>query len=235
MTLLAVCFMAPGQLSTGASPRGLLSLSPRVSWPHQILPDNIVDQRLPMVWNPHYGLHAFALGRNGSLWHKFQNGPVNQSALMPYAPMSEWMCLTPNASMVWGNDPTVALNADGRIELFVGYKADSYDLWQMYQTDAKDPLAWSKPRGPTCMCAAVDPKDCPWCWDCDERPECYNNYWSDSSPFTTSDPELLLDPATNLLKLHFRNFDGHVYQISQKEPSNSTRWSSGSVQYSIME
>lgn len=209
----------------------------RLQWNETVLPENVIDLRLPTVLNPNYGLHVFALGKNGSLFHKFQTGPSNLEAALPFTPMSDWHCLTPNASLVFGNDPAVALNADGRIELFVGFKAESYDLWQMYQTDAKNPLAWSLPRAPSCLCGCPDPdpSKCTWCDNCDSRPDCSQHYWMGWCPFTTSDMELLLDPADQKLKLHYRNFDGHMYQLSQKNPSNSTIWAPRAVQMAIFE
>ncbi|CAK0888917.1 unnamed protein product [Prorocentrum cordatum] len=117
-----------------------------------VLPDNIVDQQLPMVRNPHYGLHVIALGRNGSLFHKYQTGAANTSDPMAQVPMTEWLCLTPavrkNTS---GADltPRVRQQPGSGVERgwpyrALRYQADSLDLWQMYQTDAKDP-------GPACV------------------------------------------------------------------------------------
>eukprot|EP00747_Dinoflagellata_sp_TGD_P169223 gnl/TRDRNA2_/TRDRNA2_197637_c0_seq1.p1 gnl/TRDRNA2_/TRDRNA2_197637_c0~~gnl/TRDRNA2_/TRDRNA2_197637_c0_seq1.p1 ORF type:complete len:265 (-),score=24.27 gnl/TRDRNA2_/TRDRNA2_197637_c0_seq1:75-869(-) len=200
-----------------------------------VLPGNTISQRLPVVNSPYYGVHVFGLGANGSLFHKFQTGHADMSSDIPFAPMSDWHCLTPNKSLVFGNDPAVALNADGHIELFAGLTKDSYDLWQMYQTDPKNPLAWSKPRGPTCMCDATDPSACPWCMDCNARVECYSNYWLDHAPFTTSDVDIFLDAQTQKLKLLFRNFDGHMYSLEQQKPGDSTRWSNVTVQYAVFE
>jgi hypothetical protein len=194
------------------------------------LPFNIIDLKLATVINPNYGMHVFALGKNGSLFHKFQNGTVNQSALIPNIPMSEWHVLTTNASLIFGNDPAVAVNADGRIELFVGYKTDSLGLWQMYQTDPKDPLAWSRIRGPSCMCEDPDPNKCPWCANCDARKECYSNYWTSGFPFATSDMELWLDEKDRKLKLAYRSFDGHMYVMSQSEAGKSDHWPIGALQ-----
>mmetsp|Transcript_33238 Transcript_33238/g.50225 ORF Transcript_33238/g.50225 Transcript_33238/m.50225 type:complete len:268 (+) Transcript_33238:76-879(+) len=245
-TILSLVVVGPSPSASNSLSRRLLAIDdlkvnfesnlPNVRWNNSVLPENVVDLRLPLVQNPHYGLHVFALGKNGSLFHKFQTGPVNKSVLpYPETPMSPWHVLTPNASMIWGNDPAVALNQDGHIELFVAWKQDAYDLWQMYQTDPKDPLAWSVPRGPTCICDAVSPTACPWCDNCNQRYDCYKNYWLDHAPFTTNDQQLLLDEKTGKLKLYFRNFDGHIYELSQREPNNSTRWSFDSVSLGIFE
>eukprot|EP00928_Gymnodinium_smaydae_P066226 TRINITY_DN49268_c0_g1_i1.p1 TRINITY_DN49268_c0_g1~~TRINITY_DN49268_c0_g1_i1.p1 ORF type:complete len:250 (-),score=33.38 TRINITY_DN49268_c0_g1_i1:69-818(-) len=213
--------------------RSLLALesnlrSPSPNW-NGVLPENIVDQQLPSVRNPHYGLHVIALGKNGSLFHKYQIGSTNMSSPVPYVPMSDWICLTPNASLVFGNSPAVALNADGRIELFVGYKPDSLDLWQMYQTDPRDPLAWSEPRAPYC-----DPAQAP-CRQCIKEPNCVKNYWSEGFAWTTSQQSLWLNPDDKKLRLTFRNFDGYVYEMTQGEPSNSDKWPVASLQYAIFE
>lgn len=215
-----------------AAPKVLDSLNPR--WNETVLPPNIIDIRLPVVKNPNYGIHVFALGANGSIWHKFQTGPVDNSSIKTM-PMSGWHCLTKNATLVWGNDPSVVVNADGHIELFVGLKVDSLDVWQMYQTDPKNPLAWSEPRAPACICEDPDPSKCPWCDNCNARPECSKDYWMGWVPFTTSDIETMLDPVDNKVKLHYRNFEGHVYQISQAEPSKSDKWATEAVQLALFE
>lgn len=208
---------------------------PVVFWNNSVLPPNIVSQRLTVVKNPFYGHHVFALGLNGSVWHKFQTGPEVDGNL-PHIPMSPWHCLTPNSSLIFGNDPAAAINEDGHIELFVAYKADSYDLWQMYQTDARNPLAWTKPRGPTCMCADPDPAKCPWCVDCAQREECMKNYWFPGAPpFTTSDMEVLLNPEDEKLRLYYRNFDGHMYYLQQEAPNKSDKWQVGGMQMAIFE
>lgn len=203
-----------------------------------VLPDNIIDQQLPTVRNPHYGMHVIALGKNGSLFHKYQTGLPNMSDPMPIVPMTEWRCLTPatykNTSgvelpLIFGNSPAIALNGDGRIELFVGFQADSLDLWQMYQTDAKNPLAWSKPRAPYC-----DPSF-PDCQKCLAKPECKAGFWSDGYTWTTSQQSLWLHPSDNKLRLTWRNFDGHLYEKTQQAPSSSEHWTSDALQYAIFE
>lgn len=235
MALLGCVFVIDQSISNDSSgERRLLALSgglsrtsmrsPAVRGWDGPLPFNIVNLKLATVVNPNYGMHVFALGKNGSLFHRFQNGTVNQSALIPSVPMSDWHVLTKNTSLVFGNDPAVAVNADGHIELFVGYKTDSLDLWQMYQKDPKDPLSWSPIRGPSCMCEDPDPNKCPWCDNCDTRKECYSNYWTSGFPFATSDMELWLNQTDKKLKLAYRSFDGHMYVMSQGEAGKSDRW-----------
>merc|ERR1712048_1097460 len=166
-------------------------------------------------------------------------GKINASA-DPDAqvPMSEWAALTPpthkNTSgvalpLIFGNSPAIALNADGRIELFVGYKPDSLDIWQMYQTDAKNPLAWSSPRPPYCDPSAED------CKKCLAKPECKSNFWSDGYTWTTSQQSLWLNPDDKKLRLYWRNFDGHIYEKVQSNPSNSTHWTTEGLQYPVFE
>lgn len=209
--------------------RALLGLKPKQPNWIGVLPDNIVDQQLPMVRTPHYGMHVIALGKNGSLFHKYQTGPTNTSVPWPYVPMSDWLCLTPNPSLKFGNSPAIALNADGHIELFVGYLPDSLDIWQMYQTDPKDPLAWSAPRAPYC-----DPSTAS-CLKCLAKPECEATFWSNGYAWTTSQQSLWLNPHDQKLRLTWRNFDGHVYEMTQAKPNDSTTWPVDSLQYAIFE
>merc|ERR550532_3822661 len=141
--------------------------------------------------------------------------------------MSEWAALTPptykNTSgvenpLIFGNSPAIALNADGRIELFVGFQPDSLDIWQMYQTDASNPLAWSAIRAPYCDPAFAD------CVKCVNDPQCKKQFWSEGFYWTTSQQSLWLNPEDKKLRLTWRNFDGHLYEKVQLAPSKSNRW-----------
>lgn len=240
-TLVAVALLGSERGSAEQSVHGRELIGLRGFPPPQwvgVLPGNIVDQQLPAVRNPHYGMHVIALGKNGSLFHKYQTGPANTSGPESFVPMTDWLVLTPptyrNTSgvdlpLVFGNNPAVALNADGRIELFVGYVADSLDLWQMYQTDAKDPLAWSKVRPPFCDPAFAD------CKQCVDKPECRAGFWSDGFTWTTSQQSLWLNPVDQKLRLTWRNFDGHMYEKVQTAPSKSDHWHTDGLDYSVFE
>lgn len=171
------------------------------------------------VFNPHYGLHVFATGKNGSLYHKYQTGLDKATGT---ANMTDWICLTPNKTQVWWGDPVAALNKDGRIELFVRFLL-YLDAYQLYQTDPKDPLSWSKPRGPVCMCAAADPTDCPWCMNCVSRPECDSQYYAEQATFPTSNMNLLRNGEGGL-SLVYRGFDGRMYSFKQRKPGNSSKY-----------
>jgi len=217
-------------LATQASPGD----APR--W-NGVLPDNIIDQQLPMVRNPHYGMHVIALGKNGSLFHKYQTGPAppNETSAVP---MSEWAALTPavyknvsgvEAPLIFANAPAVALNADGRIELFVAYSPDSLDLWQMYQTDAKNPLAWSAARACYCDPAILR------CRLCLLLPWCKKNFWADTFYWTTSQQSLWLDPTDNKLRLSWRLFNGQVYELIQTKPSKSNHYDHNLTTYPVFE
>lgn len=213
----------------------LRRLSPqRLLYNETVLPPNFHSQRLATVTNPYYGIHVFALGKNGSLWHKFQTGPPDLNVSIPFTPMSPWHCLTPNASLTWSNEPAAAVNRDGHIEIFVGLGNSSTQLWQMYQSDPKDPLSWSAPRAPACSCGP-EATECPQCKDCSTRPDCMKNYWIGSEVITTSDAELRLDQQDQKLKLYFRNSDGHMYELSQEEPNKSEKWAQQSIQLATFE
>merc|ERR1711998_111256 len=106
------------------------------------------DQNFALVENPHYGLHYFARGANSSLFHKYQTSPFpsNGSSVL----FSDWKCLSwekGNTSagfvdLIFWDDPVAVSNLDGRTEVFIRLKSDN-NLWQLYQTDAKDPEAWT--------------------------------------------------------------------------------------------
>mmetsp|Transcript_658 Transcript_658/g.1531 ORF Transcript_658/g.1531 Transcript_658/m.1531 type:complete len:269 (-) Transcript_658:89-895(-) len=209
----------------------------RPKW-NGVLPDNIIDQQLPMVRNPHYGVHIFALGKNGSLFHKYQTGQPNMSDPMAEVPFTKWLSLTPSTykntsgvalPLIFANSPAVALNADGRIELFVAFQPGSLDIWQMYQTDATNPLAWSAIRAPYCDPAFAD------CRKCLAEPDCRKQFWSSGYLWTTSQQSLWLDPRDKKLRLMWRNFDGHMYEMPQNEPSKSDLWDEQSLQYPVCE
>jgi hypothetical protein len=204
----------------------------KVRWAGAVLPDNIVDQQLPIVRNPHYGLHIVALGANGSLFHRYQNGTLNHTIAGDELPMTNWICLTPDNTFIFGNPPAIAMNADGRIELFAGDKNGSLDLIQMYQLDATNPLSWSKPRAP--WCDALGPPADPECARCSNLPvtdPCYDKFWNTGYVWTTNSQTLWLDPSDKMLKLSWRSFTGEMFQISQKSPSNSKQWAVDSLTF----
>eukprot|EP00462_Mataza_sp_D1_P001303 CAMPEP_0175093724 /NCGR_PEP_ID=MMETSP0086_2-20121207/3182_1 /TAXON_ID=136419 /ORGANISM="Unknown Unknown, Strain D1" /LENGTH=186 /DNA_ID=CAMNT_0016366739 /DNA_START=124 /DNA_END=684 /DNA_ORIENTATION=- len=186
-----------------------------------------------MVFNPNYGLHVFARGKNASLYHKWQTGPVNSSSGIDNAPMSDWHCLTPNASLTFDTDPTAALNANGQIEIFVRMST-FIDLWQIYQADPKNPDSFLPAREGTCMCPFVSPDDCPWCLDCESRPECSKAYFCDHAPFPTSAATVLMGDDKKL-KVMYRGFDGRMYALTQKVAGDPSKYTSGITYDSVFE
>jgi len=140
-------------------------------------------------------LHVFALGVDGVLYHKYQ--PLHQN---PAANWTNWIprAKAPMASS-WDADPAVTLAADGSLEVFIRQLAD-LDLWQIYQTDPKDPNAWSNPRECSCMtmpCNDTNPKD----------------FWNSSPVFPTSDISILHTGPNHSPRLFYRGFDGGLYVI----------------------
>lgn len=236
--LLGMALLAGIQLLSPAahlpSGRGLLALARGdTEPPAHVLPGSMT-QVIAQVHTPSYGYHLFALGKNGSIFHRYQTGPTNTTAINPYVPMSDWLCLTPapttKENPIWGTAPAVAMNADGRIELFVGSVAGTLDLWQMYQTDAKNPLAWSKPRAG--WCDALGPPKDPACAACSAAPpsdKCHEKYWTTIYVWVTSQHVLWLDPADKRLTLTWRSFTGEMWQLKQKEPNNSMQWNADSI------
>jgi len=155
--------------------------------------------------------------------------------------MSSWHCLTPNNGtasdgphkLIWWEDPVAALNLDGRAEIFIRITGDLV-LWHIYQTDAKDPLAWDRPRAPVCLCnfppchgqtlcgthASCDNKGV----DCNKADP--DDFWSDHSGFPTSNMNTHVDGKTGSVSLFYRGFDGRVYRDVQLTAGNSTKYTS---------
>jgi len=219
----------------------LVCLATALAYPNTVLPQNdTFHQQFAMVMNPHYGLHVFARGENSSLFHKFQVGP----AVGGEANMSEWHCLTPVPGytsgglkpLIFWEDPTAAINDDGRAEIFIRLTGD-LDLWQLYQTDAKDPLAWTAPRAPACLCNFPPCTDkgqtkCGVVTQCDNTgldcdKEDQSQYWGQGAAFPTANMNIMKDPKNGQLTVIFRNFDGQMYTTTQMIPGNSTKYTSG--------
>jgi len=138
-------------------------------------------------------LHVFALGADGALYHKYQ--PTGQT---PASNWTAWIlrAKAPEGSK-WDADPTVAVAADGSLEVFVRQLAN-LDLWQMYQTDASNPEAWSAPRECSCVdmpCNDTNPED----------------FWNTSPVFPTSDVNIIPSGPNGANRLFYRGFDGSLY------------------------
>eukprot|EP00466_Bigelowiella_natans_P015648 jgi/Bigna1/85448/estExt_fgenesh1_pg.C_40110 len=192
------------------------------AYDHEVLNETL-SQNFAQVLNPHYGLHVFATGKNGSLYHKYQTG---YNRALDVANMTDWICLTPNKTQIWFGRTHSEHTSTDILTL--------PSLLQLYQTNPKDPLAWSKPRGPTCMCAAADPNDCPWCNNCTARPECSSQYYLDRATFPTSNMNLIRNLKGGL-DLIYRGFDGRMYSVSQRIPGNSSKYTFTTTYDSIFE
>ena len=195
----------------------------------------------------HYGLHVFATGANGSLFHMWQTSNVSDTG---EASMSKWACLTPDpvyasagfVPPVWWWDPAAVVNTDGHIDVFIRLLADK-NLWQLYQKDPTDPQSFTAPRSPWCLC------NFPPCQNqtkCGLEAQCDNKgvdcstadtsvYWNDHAPFPTSNMNALLDPVTGTVKVIFRGFNGEMYEQYQLIPGNSSKYKGGVVYTGIFE
>jgi len=204
-------------------------------------PEETFHQQFAMVNNSNYGLHVFARGANSSIWHKFQTSWTTDES--GGYPMSGWLCMTyKNGTtsdgthpLIFWNDPVAALNHDGRAELFVRIQPD-LDVWQMYQTDANDPMAWAQPRGPLCLCnfpPCANQSKCGVNGQCDNLGvDCIhanpNDYWSDHTGWPTANMNTFVD-KDGLISLVYRGFDGRMYVDVQAKAGNSTTYTSGKV------
>jgi hypothetical protein len=212
----------------------------RMLYNNSVLPQNdTFHQQFAMVVNPNYGLHVFARGANSSLFHMFQTS--NHKDASGGMPMSKWHVLTPyngTASdgwhkLIWWEDPVAALNLDGRAEIFIRITGD-LDLWHMYQTNASDPLAWDRPKGPVCLCNFPPCKNQTLCGteaSCDAKGvDCHKanpaDYWSDHTGFPTSNMNTHVDSRTGLVSLYYRGFDGRVYRDAQAKAGDPSKYTS---------
>lgn len=200
-----------------------------------------------VVNNPNYGLHVFTLGANKSLYHKYQTGNFSANNTIT---MSDWICLTPDngitsaglVPLIFWDDPVAIVNDDGRIEVFIRLKSDN-DLWQIYQQDAKDPLSFTQPRGPTCLCnfpPCVDQNQtkCGVSQNCDNQGlDCSDPSvpagWNNHAPFPTSNMNAM--KVDGRVQVVYRGFDGRMYMDRQVTPGNSTRYVGGPIVDSIFE
>mmetsp|Transcript_13939 Transcript_13939/g.24918 ORF Transcript_13939/g.24918 Transcript_13939/m.24918 type:complete len:245 (+) Transcript_13939:163-897(+) len=171
------------------------------------------------------GLQIVALGRDGQVWHVYQNSTEH---------WSDWMRLTdvcPSAldrerKCIFDGDPAIGRNEDGRLEVFMRFR-DNLDLWQIYQTDVNDPSKWSMPREGSC----VDQNQTTAVWSClgegfPDKQSTEHYFIIDSPAFTTSNLVVLPHPKSGKIQVFFRNFEGHMYKLEQVEAGDSTKYSS---------
>lgn len=92
----------------------------------ELLGGDMTFNGTPTVVRNHFKkLELFARGRDGALWHRWQNDP-NVGSAQQWSPWS-------SLGGVIINDPTLALNHDERIEVFaVGSDNRVYHIWQRW-------------------------------------------------------------------------------------------------------
>lgn len=164
--------------------------------------------------------------------------------------MTEWHCLTPNkvyasagyVDPVWWWDPAATVNKDGHIDVFMRLTCDK-NLWQMYQKDPKDPLSFTPPRGPTCLCNFPPCKgqvNCGLTAQCDNKGvDCSKAddslSWNDHAPFPTSNMNAMTDPVDGTVRVIFRGFNGQLFENHQIIPGNSTKYTGGVIYDGVFE
>jgi len=197
LSVAIVCTIAAQSLAAPAAtrivPKRSQFNSGRSVYPHPKIPEGNTTV-FAMAQQKDY-LHVFALGADGGLYHKYQM--LNQ---MPTANWTDWI-LRAKAPMgsVWDADPAVAVAEDGSLEVFIRQLAD-LDLWQLYQTDASNPDAWSSPRECSCIVMPCN----------DTNP---NDFWNTQPVFPTSDVTILQTGEGGANRLFYRGFDGALYVI----------------------
>lgn len=160
------------------------------------------------------GLQMVALGRDGQVWHIYQT-PENKSKWSKWRPITSLCPSKINLSRKcrFDGDPALGVNEDGRLEIFVRFR-ENLDLWQLYQPNAADPSKWTVPRESSC----VDQDQESGKWFCLS----HDSYWVGENPaFPTSNIAVLRHPTTSKLQVFFRNFEGHMYMVEQKNKGDS--------------
>jgi len=139
-----------------------------------------------------YGLHVFALSKEGYIVHQVVN---STSSRIPSPTASGVWLLMPNSHQgstpagqpqTYDSDPILGQNDDGRLEILIRSHI-SLDFWHYYQEDANDPYKWVGPREPACLC------NFPPCENqtrCGNNENCGNDGYDCSAPgFENSGPK----------------------------------------------
>ena len=193
------------------------------SYPVEVLPEGNTTV-LAMAHTKAGGQQLVARGADGQLWHLHT---LKNGSWSGWAPLTT-ACPSFNETdrpCVFDSDPAVAVNADGRLEVFARFKTN-LDMWQMHQTDPSDPTKWSVPRESSC----VDQDQNTATWWCKDMPagkygQPASAFWVGEPIFSTSNPTAITNPNTGAIQLYFRGFEGHLFEVHQLVPGNSTRYS----------
>jgi hypothetical protein len=201
----------------------LLTLSTVVTaYPVEHLPEGNTTQLA--ISQTKYGQHLVALGKDAQLYHlyTFKNGSWSDwHQLSMYCPSrndSTRLC-------EFDSDPAVGVNVDGRLEVFARFKTN-LDLWKFDLQNASDPHSWSLPRETSC----VDQDQNTALWYClGEKVGQFGNpkehYWVGQPIFPTSNPTVVSDPVDGRLRVYFRGFEGHLYEVHQMQPGDPSSYS----------
>jgi len=185
---------------------------------------------IPLAINPNYGGHIVALGRDGKIYHKYQQSKGLSGN------WTGWKCLTPDLTKIpcsaapkcngYDNNPVIAWQPlNGTLVVFAR-QMDDLDIHEMHLADPKDPESWIPLRAPTCLCNFPPCQNQTKCGteancdnkgvDCDDPEHSGNSpkYWAHQPSFPTSELSLLPD-AQNRLNLYYRGFDGNMYVTTQ--------------------
>jgi len=109
----------------------------------------------------------------------------------------------PTCGGLWDSDPAVAVNSDGRIEVFIR-AAVNLDLWQFYLQNPADPTSWTVPREAACL---TPPAPC----------------WAKQDVFPTSDVYVVYTKEQRV-QLYYRGFDGFLYMVQQTTPGDPEKY-----------
>jgi hypothetical protein len=172
-------------------------------------------QQLGIVDAP-LATYIFALSNESTIIYKYQlPGPSPRN-------FTDWKTLAGNRTLKFNGNPAAGVNPDGRVEVFF-QATDDLDVWQIYQTDPKNPESWSEVRESACVKskAGGEPIDC-------MTPDRYWVHTDDPSSgergspvFATSNPDVVYK-HDGRLQVYFRSFTGLLFKLEQCSVGNSS-------------
>lgn len=191
----------------------------------ELMPGDQTFNGAPAVVRNHFKkLEVFARGRDGAIWHRWQNDPNVGSA----AQWSPWNSF----GGVLTSDPTLAQNHDGRLEVFaVGSDGRVYHIYQRWFDAFGAPWSgWealgsrrfagriaAERDGSGCLWAYARSRDDSTIWRC--RQTSPSGPWSDWSPTHGNGDEPALGRNNDgRLEAFVRGLDGKIWHEWQGAP-----------------
>ena len=142
-------FSVPIYLNT-VMPNGVCNISTQDGIP-TALPVRENAHVIATAFNPNYGTHVLALGRDSKIYHK------HQTSSSPESNWTSWKCLTPDLTKVpcsiapncrgYDNNPVVAWQPRNGTLVAMVRQMDDLVIHEFHLTNPADPDSWSSFRG----------------------------------------------------------------------------------------